>query len=154
MRFSWKGLLLAPLLIPALFSAGFIGLESLGSSPNHHPLFGFLVLMVPACIVSYGTMISVFLPVLFVASRCWRMSWGSVWLMGAVLGLLMFVPVTALEWSSSGPDSGPPVDPFIGFLVRFAFGPFTVVFPVAGLVTAALYWRLGAPRGAAVSVPG
>jgi energy-coupling factor transporter transmembrane protein EcfT len=151
MRFTWKGLLLAPSLIPALFSGALVGLGMLGSPPNPYSLLAFVILFVAGCFVSYSAMIFLFLPALFVVSRCRRMSWVGVWLLGAVLGLLMFVPVTAMEWKGSGPDSGPPVDPFIAFLIRFGVDPLTLVYPFAGLVTAAVYWRLGAPRGAAAT---
>jgi len=55
MRFSWTGLLLAPLLVPVLVSTALVG--AFGSD---RPALSLLVLPVPGCIVSYGTMIGFF----------------------------------------------------------------------------------------------
>lgn len=59
---------------------------------------------------------------------------------------MAFVPVTLLEWTSSGPDSGPPTDSFRVFFLRWAADPTTAMFPMAGLVAAGLYWWLGTWR--------
>jgi hypothetical protein len=140
MRFSWTGLMLAPLLAPALFSAAF------GFLQEQHPVLGFLILLVPGCIVSYGTMIFLFLPCLFLLSL-WRPITGlKVCLLGLLLGAAMYVPMTWMLWKSSGPDSGPPTESFLTFLVRSADDPFTAIFPLAGLITAGLYWWLGTRR--------
>ena len=61
-------------------------------------------------------------------------------MLGLLLGALMFVPLSWLDWTSSGPDSGPPTESFLVFLVRWAADPMTAVFPLAGLMTAGLYW--------------
>jgi hypothetical protein len=145
MRFSWKGLLLAPLLFPALFSGAFVGQSVLESANGLDALLPFLIVFVPGCIVSYGSTIFLLLPSLYLLSRRRRMNWAGVCLLGATLGLLVFVPLTALEWKSSGPDSGPPTEPFIEFLWRWGADPMTLVFPLAGLVTTALYWWLSSP---------
>jgi hypothetical protein len=65
MRFSWTGLILAPLAVPVIFSAL---LSSLGGA---HPVLGFLILLIPGCIVSYGSTMFLFLPCLFLLSL-WR----------------------------------------------------------------------------------
>jgi hypothetical protein len=59
---------------------------------------------------------------------------------------VVFVPLTLLEWKSSGPDSGPPTESFWVFLLRWAADPTTAMYPLAGLVTAGLYWWLGTWR--------
>jgi hypothetical protein len=42
-------------------------------------------------------------------------------MMSLPLGIaLAFVPLTLLEWKSSGPDSGPPIESFWTFLLRGA----------------------------------
>jgi hypothetical protein len=64
----------------------------------------------------------------------------------------VFVPVTLMEWKSSGPDSGPPTENFLVFFVRWAADPLTAVYPLAGLVTAGLYWWL-ASRSRCASLP-
>ena len=72
--------------------------------------------------------------------------------LGLVLGAAVFVPVTLMEWKSSGPDSGPPVrELLLVFFLRWAADPLTAIFPVAGLVTAGLYWWLGTWRHNRVS---
>jgi hypothetical protein len=138
MRFSWTGLLLAPFLVPLLFSAAFLSLSS--------PVLSFLILMIPGCIISYGTTIFLFLPALFVVSLRRPLTTLNVGLLGLVLGAAVFVPVTLMAWKGSGPDSGPPTENFLVFFVRWAADPVTAVFPLAGLVTAWLYWWLGTWR--------
>jgi hypothetical protein len=144
MRFSWTGLIVAPLLVPLMFAA------ALGALQGGNPLLGFLILLVPGCIVSYGTMIFLFLPCLFLLSL-WRPLTGfNVCLLGLVLGAIVFVPVTLMEWKSSGVDSGPPTENFFVFLLRWAADPLTAIYPLAGLITAGLYWWLGTRRGRSI----
>jgi hypothetical protein len=84
----------------------------------------FLILLVPSWVVSYGTTIFLF----------------------PLQGAVVFVPLTLLEWKSSGPDSGPPTESFWVFFLRWAADPMTAIYPMAGLVTAELYWWLGTLR--------
>ena len=138
MRFSWTGLILAPLLAPVLFSAVFVS--------SSWQLLESLILLGLGCIVSYGTTLFLFLPCLFLLSL-WRPLTGfKVCLLGLVLGAAVFVPLTWMEWKSSGPDSGPPTESFLTFFVRWAADPFTAIFPLAGLITGAMYWWLGTHR--------
>lgn len=139
MRFSWTGLILAPLLVPLLFCA-------VMSSPLTNGSVPFLILLVPCCMVSYGTTICLFLPSLFLLS--WRrpMTGLKVCLLGLILGAVVFVPLTLMAWKGSGPDSGPPIESFWVFFLRWAADPLTAIFPLAGLVTAGLYWWLGTWR--------
>jgi len=139
MRFSWPALILAPLAVPALFSAVFVSLAG-GSWP---PL-GFLILLLPSSFISYGTMIFLFLPCLFVLSLIRPLTGIKVCLLGLLLGALVFVPLTVMDWKSSGPDSGPPEESFFSFFLRWAADPFNLIFPLAGLITAGLYWWLAA----------
>ena len=130
MLFSWTGLILAPLLVPTIFSAAML---SLLEGSNGALLF--LLLMVPSCIISYGTTIFLFLPSLYLLSL-WRPLTGlKVCLLGLVLGTLVFVPLTWMEWRSSGLDSGPPTESFPTFLLRWAADPLTAIYPLAGLIT-------------------
>lgn len=140
MRFSWTALILAPLLVPATYSAAMVGLMDSRSA------LVFLILMIVGCIISYGTTIFLFLPSLYLLSR-WRPMTGlKVCLLGVVLGMLVIVPLTALEWKASGPDSGPPTESFLTFFVRFAADPFSAIYPVAGLMTSGFYWWLATRR--------
>jgi hypothetical protein len=140
MRFSWTGLILAPLLVPTIFSAAMLPFQ------ESNKALLFLILMVPSCIISYCTTIFLFLPSLYLLSL-WRPMTGlKVCLLGLVLGTLVFVPLTWMDWKSSGPDSGPPTESFLTFFVRWAADPFTAIYPLAGLMTAGLYWWLATRR--------
>ena len=141
MRFSWTGLILAPLLVPVMFSAAL-----LSSFQGDRPVLLFLLLLAPACIVSYGTTILLFLPCLFLLSLWRPMTSFKVCLLGLVLGAAVFVPLTWMEWKSSGPDSGPPTESFLEFFARWTIDPLTAIYPLAGLITAGLYWWLGTRR--------
>src|SRR6185437_1125054 len=106
-------------------------------------------LLIPGCIVSYGSTMFLFLPCLFLLSL-WRPLTGlKVCLLGLVLGGAVLIPLTVMAWKSSGADSGPPTESFFTFFVRWTEDPLTAVFPLAGLITAGLYWWLGRGRGAA-----
>jgi hypothetical protein len=137
MRFSWTGLILAPLLVPLIFSVVTLSLMQGDSSP-----LLFLVLMVPSSFVSYATTICLFLPSLYLLSAWRPMTAFKVCMLGLVLGAAVFVPLTWMEWKSSGPDSGPPTESFVAFFLRWVADPTTVMFPAAGLATAGLYWWL------------
>ena len=138
MRFSWTGLILAPLLAPLIFSAALLS--------GDHPIVSFLILLAPACIVSYGTTIFLFLPCLFLLSLWRPMTGFKVCLLGLALGAAVLVPLTLMAWKGSGPDSGPPTESFLDFFVRWTLDPFTAILPMAGLITAGLYWWLGTRR--------
>ena len=141
MRFGWTGLILAPLLVPVMFSM--IAAPMLSSAQEGgNPVLGFLILLILGCVVSYGTTIFLFLPCLFLLSLWRPVTAFKACLLGLLLGALMFVPVTWLDWTSSGPDSGPPTESFLAFFVRWAADPMTAMFPLAGLITAGLYWWL------------
>jgi hypothetical protein len=140
MRFSWTGLILAPLLVPTIFSAAVVSLQ------EGNRALGFLILMVPSCIISYCTTIFLLLPSMYLLSLRRPMTGLQVCLLGLVLGMLVFVPLTWIEWKSSGPDSGPPTESFLTFFLRWAADPFTAIYPVAGLMTSGLYWWLATWR--------
>jgi hypothetical protein len=140
MRFSWTALILAPLLVPTIFSVAMVSFQESNGAQ------WFLILMVAGCIISYGTTIFLFLPSLYLLSR-WRPMTGlRVCLLGLVLGMLAFVPLTLMLWKGSGPDSGPPTESFLTFFVRWAADPFTAIYPVAGLMTSGFYWWLATWR--------
>jgi hypothetical protein len=147
MRFSWKSGLLAPFPVPAICCA------VLGVLQSDHPVLAFLITLVPASIISYGTMFVLFLPCLYILSLSQPLTGLKVCLVGLVLGTAVHVLVMLMMWKSSGTDSGPPDEPFFTFFVRFSADPLTAVFPLAGLLTAALYWWLGArPHSRPVAV--
>ena len=148
MRFSWTGLILAPLLVPMIFS-----MAMLSASEGSNPALTFLILMIPSCVISYATTILLFLPSLYLLSL-WRPMTGlRVCLLGFLLGVVMLVPLTWLEWTSSGPDSGPPTERFLTFLLHSAADPFTATCPMAGLMTAGFYWWLATRRRGPAATP-
>jgi len=149
MHFSWKGLLLAPLPVPLIGSVVMAPLLN-GEGPAVLPFF---ILLIPACMISYGTTIFLFLPALFVLSRLRPVTAWMACLLGFALGAAMIVPVTLMAWASSGPDSGPPTENLLTFFVRWAADPFMLFFPAAGLVTAALYWWHGTRSGSPSEAP-
>lgn len=139
MHFSWKGLLLAPLPVPLIASA-VMAPELRGEAPV---IFTFLLLLVPACVISYGAMALLFLPALFLTSLLTPVSRWMVWLLGLVLGAAVFVPVARLAWATGGPNSGPMTEDFPAFFAGWLTEPFMLFYPVGGLVTAGLYWWFG-----------
>jgi hypothetical protein len=139
MHFSWKGLFLAPLLV--LVVAGAVMAPVLrGEGPV---IFTFLLLMVPACVISYGATLLLFLPSLFLLSLLTPVTRWMVWLLGLVLGAAVFVPVAKLAWATAGPNSGPLPEDFSVFFAGWLTEPFMLFYPLGGLVTAALYWWFG-----------
>jgi hypothetical protein len=139
MHFSWTGLLLGPLPVPLIASA-MVAPMLRGDGPV---VLTFLILLIPACVIAYAATIFLLLPSLFLLSL-WRPVTG--WMtcvLGFVLGAAVIVPVTLLAWKGSGPDSGPPTESLLTFFPRWALDPLMLFFPVAGLVTAALYWWFG-----------
>ena len=141
MRFSWTGLLLAALLAPALLSTALTSFFG-----DDHLVLSLLILLVPGCIISYGTTILLFLPSMFFLSRCRPMTGFTVCLLGLVLGMAVHVPVTWVAWGASGPDSGSPTESFFSFFLHWSADPMTAVYPFAGVVTAGTYWWLGTRR--------
>ena len=148
MHFSWTGLFLAPLPVPLIGCAVMAPLLR-GEGPV---VLTFLILMIPACVIAYTTMFFVFIPALFLLSQ-WRPLTGRmVCVLGFLLGMAVFLPVTWLAWRTSGPDSGPPAESFWTFFPRWTLDPWVLFFPLAGLVTAAVYWWFGARRSSRLPV--
>ncbi len=147
MRFSWTSLILAPLAVPVIFSVG-TGFLWEGEGDL---LSASLTMLVLGCIVSYGSTILLFLPCLFLLSASTqRMTGFKVCLLGMALGAAEFAILTLIAWGSRGPDL--PIRNFFVFFLLWAADPVTALFPLAGLITAGLYWWLGKP-GTGPSVP-
>jgi hypothetical protein len=145
MQLSWKGVLLSPAIASAFFA---ILLVALGLAPER-PLLGFLLLFTAGCVVAYGVFVFAFLPVVWLASRFVRMTAVRFAALGGLTGALFVVPLTWMEWKSSGPDSGPPEQTFAEFATSWFSDPgiaLDLVFPVAGIITAAVCWRLSTAR--------
>ena len=142
MKFTWKGFIIAPLVFPFFFSLALITPES------KSPVLGFVVFVALAAIPSYAVTAFLFLPSLYLLSKFTTLRSYLVGLLGTVLGALVFFPFAWVSYRSSGPDSGPPVGTFLEFLSRSWGDAITWSFPIAGLVTAMVYWFL-ASRGQA-----
>jgi hypothetical protein len=138
MRFSWTSLILAPLLVPVIFSATMIIFVS------GDRLTAFMTMLLLGCTLSYATTIFLFLPCLFLLSLDQQMTGFKVCLLGLVIGAVVFVSLPLIAWGSSGPDL--PIKNFFVFFLRWAADPMTALFPLAGLITAGLYWWLGKRR--------
>jgi len=143
MRFSWTSLILAPLLVPVIFSTTMI-IRGEGDL-----LMGFLAMLVTGCVVSYGTTVFLFLPCLFLLSLSHQMTGFKACLLGLLLGAVVFVALTLIAWAA---NSAPPIGNFFFLFLRWAADPFAALFPPAGLITAGLYWWL-AKRRTGRSVP-
>ena len=149
MHFSWTGFWVAPLLVPLIGSA----LSAPLMRGDGLVVLPFFILLIPACIISYGTMIFLFLPALFLLSLLRPATAWITCLFGFALGASVIVPFTVLAWGASGPDSGPPTEDLLTFFVRWTFDPFMLFFPTAGLVTAALYWWLLTRHNSPANLP-
>jgi len=86
MKFNWKGLLLAPLVVSILFSLALL------NPGDKHPFFGFVLLAVIGSIISYGTTIFLFLPCLVALARLTPLNLFKVCALGLLLGIFVFFP--------------------------------------------------------------
>ena len=148
MLFSWRGLLIAPAVVPAIVGVAAMVLLGAGS------VVLFLLSFVIASLVSYSVTIFVFLPSLYVLSRFRTMTGITTSVLGLVLGMTAYLPWTWIEWKSSGPDSGPPTESYLAFVLRWGFDPMSLIFLPAGLITAAVYWRIGHARNGPARIGG
>ena len=141
MQLSWKGVLLSPMIAPAIFAV------PLAALTTERPLLGFLFLFIAGCVVAYGVFVFAFLPVVWLASRFVRMTAVRFATLGGLTGAVFVIPLTWMEWKSSGTDSGPPEQTFAQFAASWFSDPgiaLDLVYPVAGIITAAACWRLSA----------
>lgn len=137
MKLSWRGLILAPLPIPLVFSVLF---EI--STPGRSPILSFLFFFVLGCVLSYGITIFIFLPCLFLVSKLTLLTALLTSLVGTVIGFLVYFPINWQLYLSSGVDSGPPEGTFGNYLWKHGFEWDFWALLLAGLVTSFLYWYL------------
>lgn len=137
MKIHWKAVAIAPAFIPALFSLGFVLSTSGGNR-----LTGFLILFGIGAIVSYGATLALLLPAMKLAARTRPLDTLRVAILGAILGALVYLPLGWIMYRGSGVDSGPPTGSFGAFLIGQLTEPLLLSFPIAGVVTASLYWVL------------
>jgi hypothetical protein len=134
LKFSWRGLLLAPFFVPFFYSA------AVASVAGGCLWFSFLFFFIGGSIFSYGTTIFLFLPSLYLLSKLMRPTSGATAVLGAVLGGAAYLPLGWMMYQTSGIDSGPPQGTFIASLWRDLFDPAVWAFPFGGMMTAAIYW--------------
>lgn len=127
---------LPPFAVPTLFGLWF------ATSAGGEPPMAFLLGFVLAAAVCFPVYLFIYAPVLFLATRAYRPTGARVTLIGGAAGLAAVLPFQWLCYASSGPDSGPPVDTFAGYLADSATDPFLLLLPVSGLLTALLHWAL------------
>jgi hypothetical protein len=139
MRFSWKAVLLAPLAVPLIYAAALSY-----SNRANNPLLGFALFIIAGCLVSYSSTIFLLLPSIFIISRVKSLTAPVMALTGAALGAFAWLPVSWVDYTSSGPDSGPPIIPYVQYFAQTASD--FVFFVVAGLLTSVLYWFLSSRR--------
>ncbi len=138
-RISVKGLLLAPILVPAVFALLF-------SFGHPHALFGFAFFFAMAALVVYPAMALIYLPLSVIVQRFAGRGYCSSAALGASLGIVLFFLTGYFNWRSSGPDSGPPVKPLLAFLFADPLWIAVLLFALGGAATALLYQWL-ADRG-------
>ena len=143
MQLSWKGVLLSAMIVPAIFAV------PLAALTTERLLLGFLFLFIAGCVVAYGVFVFAFLPVVWLASRFVRMTAVRFATLGGLTGAVFVIPLTWMEWKSSGTDSGPPEQTFAQFVASWFSDPgiaLDLIYPAAGIITATACWRLSAAR--------
>ncbi|MBI3715918.1 MAG: hypothetical protein HY255_08000 [Betaproteobacteria bacterium] len=148
MPFSWKALLIAPLPVPLACVTLFFALSQPARVPQSigdHLIF-YVLFLLAGCIVSYGAVIFLLLPGLLVASRFVALKAWLTALVGLCAGLVVFLAYLWVSYTSSGPDSGPPVGTFADYLFSHGLDWDSLFFLVPALVTTMLYWVLARPR--------
>ncbi len=138
MPFSWLALVLSPLPVPLI-----AGVLMTGGAQDG--LLAFAISFVVSCFFSYGAMVGLLLPALFVVSRVVRLTAVRTGALGALLGGFAYLPVTLVMYKGSGPDSGPPTESYWEFMSRGFWTP-SLIFVGAGLITALAYWFLAKLR--------
>jgi hypothetical protein len=134
-RFSWRALLLAPW--PALLAVS--ALLTPPPAPGGSFAWGALLLLaaIGTPLAYAGT--AMLAACLHLLSQRRSVGRATSCLGGFVLAGAIYLAVLGASWSSSGPDSGPPVESFLTYLLREATSPFAWLFLGPGVVTALLY---------------
>lgn len=141
MKVNKRALLLSLLPVPILMGFAFLTLAG-SDGPLTKFAFGFIF----AALVQTPAALFIFLPALMLLEKLTPPTRPKVWLLGAFCGLLAYLPMSYLAYTSSGADSGPPEGTYVEFLLGWGLDPVIALSAAAGLVTAAFYHRLaGSP---------
>jgi phosphatidylglycerophosphate synthase len=142
--FSLPAFLVAPWPVPLVCSA----LLAFGGN-GRQPAAFFAICLAVSVVISYLGTAALVVCLHFVAQArpVTRVVSAAA---GVLLAALGYLPLLYLDWSSSGPDSGPPVDSFAANFLRNWDDPFALMFLAGGLVTALTYdtlarWRVRPP---------
>jgi len=106
----------------------------------------FLVSLAVGLVISYlGTIALIFCLHFIAQARTVTRTVSTI--TGLILGGLAYLLLVYVDWHSSGPNSGPPLESFPRYLRHDLTDPFGVIFLAAG-VTAALHYDILARRQA------
>ena len=105
MRYSWAGFWLAPLVVPLIGSAVMAPLVS-GDGPV---ILTLAILLIPACVISYGAVVLLFLPALFLLSLLRPVTGWVACALGLALGAATILPRT---FRTPDQGHGRPLSPF------------------------------------------
>src|SRR5262245_57343062 len=83
----WRAVALAPLAMPVAYSAIFEV-----ANPGRQPLLAFLMLAAIGSVISYGGTVFLLLPCLILVSRFTTLRAGVAGVVGAALGIVIYVP--------------------------------------------------------------
>lgn len=136
MKINFLALLAAPLAVPLLCATGWAVANS------GQPLAAFLIAFIVTALISYPVTLFLFAPTVFLLFRRAASTGPKVALVGLLIGLLSYFPISFEAYMASGPNSGPPEGSYFGMLAQWGMTPLIPTLGVAGLVTAWVYWLL------------
>jgi hypothetical protein len=137
MKFTWKAIVIAPLVVPFVYSAA---LEL--QAPSKSPILSFLIVFGFGSIFSLVVTLFLLFPALFLVARLTPLTAPLTAVVGTILGGIVYIPVIWETYLTSGDNSGPPQESFFSYLWQYGLGEDLLIFLVAGLVTSTLYWLL------------
>lgn len=133
--FSWRALLLAPLVIPVPMAVLFV----IGST---NPIVAFGFFTAAGYVFTLAVVGCVLLPTLWLVSWVVNIRAGLTLVIGGLLAAPIFLAWDYSIWSSSGVDSGPPSTTYPQWIAKSWFSPEPLVVISFGVITAAAYHLL------------
>jgi 4-amino-4-deoxy-L-arabinose transferase-like glycosyltransferase len=131
--FSFPAFLLAPWPVPLFCSA-----EMVIENPGRQPVMFFFICLGVSLVISYLGTATLVVALHFVAQARPVTKTASA-LTGLALAAAGYLPFAFMNWKSSGPDSGPPLENFGAYLLHNWNDPILGIFLAGGLVAALLY---------------
>lgn len=139
----FTALLLAPLILPLIFS-GVFAVDAVwsGMQPMVALSLG-LPLLLTTALFSYGATLMIGLPLLFLAAHWFRLNAWRVLGAGALSGVLANLPLTWIFYQGSGENSGTPEPISVFQFLQWALlSETTLLCLFAGAVTASAFYVL------------